>query len=187
MGTSNADQTEHCYIEVSRFEAPVEYRLAAEAARKYACRLMGLSPAPDLRWFRLARTDHERLTARLSALRRQTALLAEALDPRHPAIRPTAAYLRAKGLVSSDRILGITYRQEQGSASGGAVWVNAEMRTPRDVAMTVLHELRHAQQVKAKTWPRASELAAAEREAESFAQIHIRAVMAELAEANASR
>lgn len=183
--TGDQPEPEYEYLEVDRFTVPVESRLAATAARALAAARLHLSPPPELRWFREARTPSERLTARLGEMRRQAAALACALDPGADRDRDNwkqaIAHRRAQGMVHAVLLDGLAFQRE-----GDAVWVSATLDAAR-TAWVVMHEMYHRHQQVAGTWPRKSapdyEYAklVAEAEAGSFADLHIQEVLAALA------
>lgn len=176
--------SEYAYIEVTdRFEVPVGSRLAASAARRLACRLLGLDPLPELRWFRPARTERERLTAHLADLRREAVKLAYSVGADPDGWRQATAHRRAHGIVSRKQVLGLAYYHE-----GDAVWVRADLG-PEDTAWTVLHECYHRHQRAAGRWASKSQPDAEqarlimELEASSFADLHAQEALAEASSA----
>lgn len=156
--TSESEPTELTFVEVKAgWRVPAANRRAADAALLLAVRLLGLDPAPAIRWFRQAGDIGER----------GDALLAETFR----LLLPTDAALAAKagGFVGDARTVGRAYHSEP-----RALWVATDL-TPAQTAHTVLHEARHRWQAATGHWTGrggAEEVTACEFDAEGFAIAH---------------
>lgn len=155
------------FVEVKAgWRVPAANRGAAAAALSLAVRLLGLDPAPAIRWFRQAGDVGERGGA--------------LLDETFRRLLPTDAALAAKagGFVGDARTAGRAYRSEP-----RALWVATDL-TPAQTAHTVLHEARHRWQAATGHWTGrggAAEVTACEFDAEGFAIAHREEALASIA------
>jgi hypothetical protein len=155
-----AAAAEFRYLEVGADEVPPAAREAAAVAAEYAALLLPLPAPPQVRWFRPLRPGDGWAKARWLLGQAATQVV-----PFAPDDEQAEWWQKAEALESSVRIAGQMRIDEQ-----GAIWLHADLPSPRAVVGVTLHECRHR-------WQALPDSPWTARDAEGY--VHVEAVEAD--------